>query len=272
VRPSHFRQQLDILRELYTPVSLRALTDALQLGADVRDYVALTFDDGYRDFIDNALPELERLDMPATIFVATGFSGKSFWWDEVVAALDPTYRDSSSLTLRWPNASGTQVYSSLDTRDGATHVIRDLCRELSLYGADVRAQMLEHICNDERRNSGFLDTARPMLKEDIRGLARRSGIEIGSHTVSHCQLAHLAESEQVSEIQSSKRELEALVADEIRAFSYPHGSISAHSRRHLEKSGFLYACASREAVAPWQVAIRVMTTRKQSFRRFGLIR
>lgn len=37
--------------------------------------VALTFDDGYRDFYSSAAPVLRRLKMPATIFLPTGFCG-----------------------------------------------------------------------------------------------------------------------------------------------------------------------------------------------------
>jgi peptidoglycan/xylan/chitin deacetylase (PgdA/CDA1 family) len=45
--------------------------------------LSITFDDGYRDNFDNAAPILERLGLPATFFVATGFIGTDevAWWD-----------------------------------------------------------------------------------------------------------------------------------------------------------------------------------------------
>jgi peptidoglycan/xylan/chitin deacetylase (PgdA/CDA1 family) len=49
--------------------------------------VVVTFDDGYVDNLRNALPILERLRVPATLFVATGpvESQRPFWWDEFSA-------------------------------------------------------------------------------------------------------------------------------------------------------------------------------------------
>ena len=49
------------------------------------DAVALTFDDGYRDNLINAKPLLVEHEVPASIFLATGYIGKKreFWWDEL---------------------------------------------------------------------------------------------------------------------------------------------------------------------------------------------
>lgn len=248
VHPSHFRQQLEVLRELYTPISLRELVQALRQGTELKHYVALTFDDGYGDFIENALPMLQDLDMPATVFITTGCTGRTFWWDDVVSALDPAYRNSATLKVRWSGTPGDRDYTDLDTLDGATRVAREICRELSHCDAGARAQILAQLPKGERQTSNLPDMARPMSGEEIRVLARCPNIELGSHTVSHSQLASLEESEQLHEIETSKHELETLVAGEICAFSYPHGSISDASRRHLEHAGYRYACTSREAV------------------------
>lgn len=46
-----------------------------------RSEVALTFDDGYQDFLLNAAPILKRYDLPATVFVPTGLLGENAVWD-----------------------------------------------------------------------------------------------------------------------------------------------------------------------------------------------
>src|SRR5450631_1653140 len=54
-----------------------------------RPFVALAFDDGYRDTVEFALPVLERRQAPFTVFVATGFADRSagMWWLELEEAL-----------------------------------------------------------------------------------------------------------------------------------------------------------------------------------------
>jgi peptidoglycan/xylan/chitin deacetylase (PgdA/CDA1 family) len=43
-------------------------------------YSAVTFDDGFESFLENALPELERREIPSTVFVVTGSLGRSTDW------------------------------------------------------------------------------------------------------------------------------------------------------------------------------------------------
>ncbi|MFQ5983669.1 MAG: polysaccharide deacetylase family protein, partial [Woeseiaceae bacterium] len=81
--------------------------------------VALTFDDGYRDFIENAAPELNRLGMPATVFIATALMDQTYWWDEVAYFLRPVKQTSSELMLHCGDPGGTRVYSGLTSESGA---------------------------------------------------------------------------------------------------------------------------------------------------------
>ena len=69
---------------------VRALRDGKALPPRA---LIITFDDGYRCFKDTALPILRRLNLPATLFVPTGFPGgpgRLFWWDAVHRALTRT--------------------------------------------------------------------------------------------------------------------------------------------------------------------------------------
>ncbi|HET9531812.1 MAG TPA: polysaccharide deacetylase family protein, partial [Blastocatellia bacterium] len=85
VTPQHFAEHMEILRRHARPISLRELTGALREGSVPRRSVVVTFDDGYLDNLKNARPLLERYDIPATFFIATGYLGgeREFWWDEL---------------------------------------------------------------------------------------------------------------------------------------------------------------------------------------------
>jgi peptidoglycan/xylan/chitin deacetylase (PgdA/CDA1 family) len=96
--PARFRAQMEFLAAAgYRVVDLMAALEHLDGGAVPPRTVALTFDDGFADIRDHALPVLARLGFRATVFVATGVTDgrRSFaWyahqpavlgWDEVVA-------------------------------------------------------------------------------------------------------------------------------------------------------------------------------------------
>jgi peptidoglycan/xylan/chitin deacetylase (PgdA/CDA1 family) len=70
-----FDEQMRLLRELgYTPVSLDAVRDYYLEGVPLPPgAVLITFDDGYRDNLENALPILQRYGYPAVVFVPVGF-------------------------------------------------------------------------------------------------------------------------------------------------------------------------------------------------------
>lgn len=68
----HFKTQLELLEERYPFSPLKELVNA-PISSGKR--VALTFDDGYRSFIDKALPELTKRAIPATVFVCSDLLG-----------------------------------------------------------------------------------------------------------------------------------------------------------------------------------------------------
>lgn len=82
--PWRFREQMHWLKESGRPlVSLDEIADHLDHGRPFEDgSVAITFDDGFADTVRNALPVLEELGLPATMFVlADRFGGSNDWME-----------------------------------------------------------------------------------------------------------------------------------------------------------------------------------------------
>ena len=72
VTPRHFAEHLEVLKKYTQPVPLQQLVKTSQEGNSPNWSVAITFDDGYADNLYNAKPLLEKYEIPATVFVATG--------------------------------------------------------------------------------------------------------------------------------------------------------------------------------------------------------
>jgi peptidoglycan/xylan/chitin deacetylase (PgdA/CDA1 family) len=86
-----FTEQMTLLSELgYVPVSLEAVRDHYLGGAPLPPRaVLITFDDGYRDNLENALPVLRANGYPAVLFVPIGFldDGRPLPHEELLVTL-----------------------------------------------------------------------------------------------------------------------------------------------------------------------------------------
>jgi peptidoglycan/xylan/chitin deacetylase (PgdA/CDA1 family) len=79
--PERFEaQMLYLKRHGLRGVSMRELYLALNAG-EATGLVGVTFDDGYEDFLDAAVPTLENLGFSATVFVVAGMLGSENTWE-----------------------------------------------------------------------------------------------------------------------------------------------------------------------------------------------
>lgn len=82
VTPERFEEQMAALRRRgLRGVSIAELLAARDAGS-ARGLIGLTFDDGYTDVVDNALPVLQRFGFSGTFYVLTGRLGGANEWDE----------------------------------------------------------------------------------------------------------------------------------------------------------------------------------------------
>lgn len=92
--------------------------------------------------------------------------------------------------------------------------------------------------------------SRPLLSWSQLAEIKTSGIEIGSHSVSHAALDILPVSRAKEEIQQSRYQLQDKLGAEINSFAYPYGYYSKPVRDLVMSAGYISACAVRYAVSP----------------------
>ncbi len=225
--PKEFAWQVEYLCRHFEPVSCRQIADALDGKSSLpRNAVAITFDDGYDDFMDYALPVLRRARAPATVFVATDYvtSREPFWFDLV----------SSVLRIAPPRAIQlAPVADGLPDDDSANARAR----------ASYRVLLYLKNCPDGERLD-FLQRLKATYPELVRaaseGLGRAmtwdqmrqlhaSGIEIGAHTASHPCLGRLDQQKLHRELEIPKRLIEAELGVECPSMAYPFGGRNSFS-------------------------------------------
>jgi peptidoglycan/xylan/chitin deacetylase (PgdA/CDA1 family) len=201
--------------------------------------VLITFDDGYRDNYDLALPILKRHGVPATFFICTGFldRGGLAWWDEIAWAL----RASSQPEV--PAGSWFEHALPLGSDEQRAAAIAAALRAYKLLPNDRTAAFMTAL---------RLATVPPPPPVDPRELwmtwemvreMRDAGMTIGAHTDTHALLGRLSPAEQEREILISRDRLTAELGAPPRSFAYPVGKAGTYdisTKRLLHAAGFAY--------------------------------
>jgi peptidoglycan/xylan/chitin deacetylase (PgdA/CDA1 family) len=171
---SAFQDYLAVIADGYSVVPLGEIADRVRRGRAVDGLAALTFDDAYRGVLAHAIPAMARRRLPSTIFVVSGAAAapSPFWWDLLSA--------------------GEGVPDAI--REGALR---------ELHG-DREAVLSRHPVADQAMPPVLL----PATWREVRAAAR-DGVAIGSHTVSHRNLAALDPKTLRQEVERSRAEIGA---------------------------------------------------------------
>ncbi len=241
-----FRNHLEIISDKYDPVSLRSLLAMKRQGKSLKGCVSITFDDGCEDFVRHAVPELVSRNIPATIFIATGYAGKRFWWDEVSYLMSCRSLDIDKMEIDFGGTGGKRGFEDLANDESAGDAVREICGQLLYLESSRRSDIIDRI---RRQTSGDRTPAYvpcAMTRKQLQELSAIPLVEIAAHSVTHPLLSQLSEDDQLGEIQGSKSELEAL-GKTVTGFSYPNGSFSLQTCDLVKNCGFGYACTSLQA-------------------------
>jgi peptidoglycan/xylan/chitin deacetylase (PgdA/CDA1 family) len=252
VSPENFAGHMEALREYAYPISLSNLVQSLKQNVLPPKSVAVTFDDGYVDNLYAAKPILEKYDIPATAFICTGYIGREFWWDELERLLLSSPADPRELRLQVGRAPFKWDPPQANSETGNPKVKRQFRRALYHFLLSLDVEDQNHAMGLIRRwsevSSQGRSTPRAMNEEELLRLVDGGLIELGAHTRNHPMLQQLSPERQKDEIQSSKKDLETLLAENIAGFSYPNGRATVESKWLVRESGFAYACTSRHDV------------------------
>lgn len=200
------------LKSWFNVLPLDAAVTRLKTGTLPARAACITFDDGYADNHDVALPLLKKHGLSATFFIATGFlDGGRMWNDTVIESVRLTKLgkvDFGELGCYLVNTPGEKAVAI----SALIGKIKYLPVAARLANAQFIADAAQVVPPDDLM----------MTSAQIKAM-RQAGMQIGAHTVSHPILARLSDELARSEIKGSKDTLEQLLGERIGLFAYPNG-------------------------------------------------
>lgn len=203
--------------EWFNVLPMGVAVERLQRGDLPARAMVISFDDGYADNHDVAMPILQRHGLTATFYVATGFlDGGRMWNDTVIESVRSS--PMPELSLAALGVAGLDVVPLGDMAQRRA-AIPHLLGALKYLPAGERLDKVQALADAA---SATLPDNLMMRSDQVRHLGRQ-GMTVGAHTVTHPILRTLPIDSARREIDESRQVLEGILGEPVRHFAYPNG-------------------------------------------------
>jgi len=223
--PDLLANQCAHIARYYNVLSLADIGRAMRAGQRLPpNALAVTVDDGNRDFLINGYPVFRAYRIPVTVFLVSGFLDRKLWlwWDKIDHMFTESRKLSFQLDLS-PHLPPAEFF--LQTDEQRRSAISTMARVLKDFSAAEREKVLHHL-------SRLLDVEIPdqpplhlasMEWSEVRHLTQNE-MDFGAHTVTHPRLSGIQDPQElVREIGDCKRRMEEELQRPVLHFCYPYG-------------------------------------------------
>lgn len=189
----------------------------LREGRLPRRSLCISFDDGYADNHDVAMPILQRHGLTATFFVTAGvIDGGRMWNDTVIEAVRHARHDRLDTQALGLEPLAPLPLATAEQRRQAVERLLSAIKHLSPADRADRVERLRAWSGVEPRSDLMMSAAQ------VRAL-RAGGMQVGGHTMTHPILTRLEDDDARREISQGKATLESWLDHEVSLFAYPNG-------------------------------------------------
>lgn len=238
IDPHFFEMQMKYIKDKYTPISLSKAVDYINGKIIDKNYIVVTFDDGYADNYAVAYPILEKYAVPATVFITSEAVEKGYtdWsiMDEVILNTEKKEIDLTKYGLE---------KIILKNKKNKFEAILYLRSRLKKVDHSIRKQVIQHLT----ASTEVIGRRIMLTWEEVSRLASSGLVTIGAHTISHPILSRLSPDEAYFEIAECKRVIQEKTNLNVDLFAYPNGSASDFNDKTMllvSKAGFKAACTT----------------------------
>jgi peptidoglycan/xylan/chitin deacetylase (PgdA/CDA1 family) len=226
----------------YTVVSLEQVLEARRRSAALPRWpLLITFDDGWADNEEYALPVLEAAGVPAVIFVSGDAVGRAtpFWREALRTAWQGGRIDDATWSALC-EASGLSGAAARPTRDeaGQEQLIAHLSRSTRAERDAILGPFGPRI-HDGRRH---------MLTEDQIRRLKQKGIAIGAHGRTHEPLTACEDLD--DELLQPRSRLEDLTGEPVTTLALPHSRFTPEVLQRAARAGYELVFTGEPELAP----------------------
>jgi peptidoglycan/xylan/chitin deacetylase (PgdA/CDA1 family) len=226
-----------------------------------RDVAAITFDDGYRDVLENAAPVLRAAGAPATLYVSSAVVARAgqFPHDRLYTLLQRWQQSQSLFRQTAPTALLDRLAPITALPGGPRIWLHELIDRLP-------PAELEHLIAD-LTDSDPVQARPPATAEALDWTGVRSlsadGWEIGAHTTGHFVLTHLDRPAIEAELRACRSAIEKAIRRPVEHFAYCNGYYNDTVIDALRRCGFVSAVTTEDRLNrigddPFRIARRVV--------------
>tara|TARA_R100001460_G_scaffold82140_2_gene123151 strand:+ start:389 stop:1273 length:885 start_codon:yes stop_codon:yes gene_type:complete len=237
-----FNEQMRIIKKYFNPMSLNKLVELYDKGQLPNYAVAITFDDGYRDFAEYAFPILKNEKIPVTLFVTTGFINGDLWlWPDCLKYII----DKEPVKIKWIIKELSKDIKVSDNNHDLWNEVADYCMTIPESEKNIFIDKLYDYAQLEKPKKAP-EGYRPLSWEQLKEM-RKYGLEIGSHSHTHPILTQLTPEELSYELEVSKQQISQNLYLDPVAFCYPNGlpgDFNNDIEKATENAGYKYALAA----------------------------
>ncbi|SOD40037.1 polysaccharide deacetylase family protein [Nitrosovibrio sp. Nv4] len=209
-----FDRQIGHLAACFRIIPLGDAVQCLGKGTLPPRAACITFDDGYADNAEIALPILQKHGVSATFFVATSFlDGGRMFNDTVIELI--RYAPGSTVDLDSLGLGRFEIETIPQRRQAISHLLS----KLKYLPPASRQSKVEAMC----ALIPVVPATNLMMTSDQVRILHAAGMEIGGHTASHPILAQMENSAACADIATGKEMLEGIIRAPVRLFAYPNG-------------------------------------------------
>lgn len=250
-----FRQQLEIISRYYEWISLDTAIDMLAGRRPMRrNCIVMTFDDGYRNNMTDALPALEKHGAVPAFYIASGMLNNSRpYWFERFDYVIQHLREAADVRLG-PHAfhfvpgdrDGLREQYARLRETAKAHFESD--REFYEFFDEV-SRRLESSCGHALADIQATDPCSATLSDaEIKELMSSGRATIGSHTVDHFRLDVVDEETCRDQLQRSKATIESLTGQSCDHFCYPNGNMNGDVAQLVREAGYKSAVTTNSGL------------------------